>query len=371
MAGYVFTVGKTADLQTAMKKGVFGTEMNVHERWMSSHEGAIADFLSMKPGDHVYFFQNRKLYGIGKLVEVAGNRCVLKNYPTSDMLKVGEISQEEMILKNRKVRFICTFEPEPTFFEVGLDMDYVLSSDPIAFKMLRVLWKLSFIKLGDVEDKALFDVILRENDRLGNNNTTAASTKEYSNTRSILENITPDSYRLDLKNIIKEITDSSTGSIRHEMGLEAAVIDYLMKNDHPFGHWDYLSHQVIASPFKPIDYMDKMDIFGYRYINDYKTVSKYLIMELKKGKVGKSVIDQVMKYVDWINQEYAHGDYEMIEAVVIAKDFSKDVYWQYEEFGERRFTRNKPAESKVWSDLRLFKYEINEDQEIIFNEVIK
>lgn len=30
-------------------------------------------------------------------------------------------------------------------------------------------------------------------------------------------------------------------------------------NGTPFGTWDYVSHQVAASPFKPIDYMDKND----------------------------------------------------------------------------------------------------------------
>lgn len=32
-----------------------------------------------------------------------------------------------------------------------------------------------------------------------------------------------------------------------------------------------------------------------------------------------------MKYVDWINQEYAHGDYSMIEAYVVAADFPDSV----------------------------------------------
>ena len=40
---------------------------------------------------------------------------------------------------------------------------------------------------------------------------------------------------------------------------------------------------------------------------------------------NEEVIDQVMKYVDWINQEYAYGDYSMIEAYVVAADFSESV----------------------------------------------
>ena len=48
--------------------------------------------------------------------------------------------------------------------------------------------------------------------------------------------------------------------LRHEMALEAAVVYDLANDCCPLlGSWDYVSHQVIASPFKPIDYMDKID----------------------------------------------------------------------------------------------------------------
>ena len=72
------------------------------------------------------------------------------------------------------------------------------------------------------------------------------------------------------------------------MALEAAVVDTLATNKNTvLGEWDYISHQVIASPFKPIDYMDKIDVFGYRYIKGYKTKSKFLIIELKKDNASK------------------------------------------------------------------------------------
>ena len=49
------------------------------------------------------------------------------------------------------------------------------------------------------------------------------------------------------------------------MAIEAGLIHQLSIKDPQtceiFGTWDYLSHQFIASPFKPIDYMDKMDLF--------------------------------------------------------------------------------------------------------------
>ena len=39
-------------------------------------------------------------------------------------------------------------------------MDEVLSSAPEKFKILRVFWKLSFIKFSDTENQAFKDIIL-------------------------------------------------------------------------------------------------------------------------------------------------------------------------------------------------------------------
>ena len=54
------------------------------------------------------------------------------------------------------------------------------------------------------------------------------------------------------------------------MALEAGILFQLTNKYEDtvniFGSWDYLSHQVVASPFKPIDYMDKwifLDIHSY------------------------------------------------------------------------------------------------------------
>ena len=45
-------------------------------------------------------------------------------------------------------------------------------------------------------------------------------------------------------------------------------------------------------------------------------VSKYILVELKKGKINKAALEQTMQYVDWICKEYAAGDYSRIEAYV-------------------------------------------------------
>lgn len=149
------------------------------------------------------------------------------------------------------------------------------------------------------------------------------------------------------------------------------MCDVLGKEDNgtPFGTWDYVSHQVAASPFKPIDYMDKMDVFGYRYIKGFKTISKYLVIEIKKDAANDDVIDQIMKYVDWINQEYAHGDYSMIEAYVVAADFPDSVVNKKNEQCIRNFTKGyRPTQACTWNKCDLIKY-VYDGKKLRFNNI--
>ncbi|WYJ75697.1 hypothetical protein DOK78_000273 [Enterococcus sp. DIV2402] len=277
---------------------------------------------------------------------------------------IYDLNEYDKIIENDSIRFICTFKPDPIFFMDGLDMDYVLQSNPSAFKMLRAFWKLSFIKIDDIEDKALFDIILKENEEFLAEYSDKIEFNPILHTK--IQNLEKQDYELDASKIF-EVAKNET-MFKREMGLESALISYLMKNEEPFGRWDYLSHQVVASPFKPIDYMDKMDIFGYRKVPKYSTISKYLVMELKRDKVSKEVVNQIMKYVDWINQEYSHGDFDMIDAYIIGHDFDSEVVEYSKEIGIRFFSKNKPAINKKWSRLRILKYKI-ENSKLIFQEL--
>lgn len=368
MAGYVVSMrtDNEHELIDSISKGVYGTVLNVSKgKWTAPVEGTIADYLSMKKGDHIYFFSKRKLYGIGKLVAIGTHDCKLLNYEgAGDPSMAGAVNEESMIIKDSSIRFICTFEPDPMIFKTGLDMDFVLQSNPAAFKMLRAFWKLSFIKIDDVEDQALFDIIHRENFRVNSDENAVTFNKQI---HKLIESVNVKSHEL---NYLKISASSISGErFQREMGLEAAMISYLMEDSIEFGNWDYLSHQVVASPIKPVDYMDKMDIFGYRKIPNYETIDKYLVMELKKDRIGRDVIDQTMKYVDWVNQEYAHGDFEMIEAYVVASEFEEEILDYCKAIAVRSYSKNKPAINKVWRNLRLFKYRVNADFRIEFDEV--
>ncbi len=75
MAGYVITMRSINDIENCIRNGVYSTEIRhntTNNRWLLPHEGTFADYLSMKPGDHIYFFCKRILYGIGELIDIGG-----------------------------------------------------------------------------------------------------------------------------------------------------------------------------------------------------------------------------------------------------------------------------------------------------------
>lgn len=353
------TLDSEESLRACIKQGVYSTKFSkVPNYWMVHHEGVFADYFSMKADDNIYFFIKRKIYGIGKLVNIQKD-CKYLNYIDADLpqeLDENGYLEKQPLLPDmtNKNRCFCIFCPSPFFFKKGVDMDEVLNSNPESFKMLRVLWKLSFIKIDDIENQALLDILLKRNELniFSGEAVFPYNSKLY---RQLCKR-TLSSYRLRHSRVLAEC--ASGDFVKHEMALEAALCDVLGRaNTTPIGRWDYVSHQVVASPFKPVDYMDKMDIFGYRYITGYKTISKYLVVELKRGIAAADVIEQIMKYVDWIKSEYAHGDYSMIEAYIIAVDFPEDVVLKRNEECIRYFTKGfRPTESCRWQGVQLIKY---------------
>lgn len=375
MAGYIFTLDSEESLKRCFQDGVYGTFIKHPQtnHWGIHHEGTFADYMGMKPGDNVYFFIKRKIYGIGVIINIQ-DECKYLNYPDA-LIPNPEKHKNKTLLYNLgelsyNQRCICFFTPYPNFFKLGVDIDEVLLSNPNSFKMLRAFWKLSFIKIDDIENKALFDIILKRNEFAINDSKEIYSfNNQVHSTVNSTKNL--NQYWISSNTIIQYALDSA-GKIRHEMAIESALVDLITKNKvNIFGKWDYLSHQVIASPFKPVDYMDKMDIFGYRYIEGFKTVSKYLTIELKKDKSDKDAINQVMKYVDWISQEYAFGDYNMIEAFIVAYEFPPEVLDYAKEICTRNYIKvRKPYENGIWNNIRFIKYSYDEvNEELKFTEI--
>lgn len=371
MAGYLLTFSKEEDARRCMNDGVYTTLMN--PAWGQASDATLGDYVTMRAGDNIYFFSKRMIYGIGEILDVEPGRCVTENFPGAtsrqrvDWEKVAGSAIRPSSSRDSKIgRWIIAFKPAPRFFERGVDMDDMLSSNPDAFRSLRVFWKRTFIKLDDEENEAFKTAILRRN--LDDFYFLNGEVDHLSQPESLRYGEEPDVPGL-LASYRKE-----DGSLSREMLLETGLLYQLAHYDSKtcsvFGKWDYLSHQVNASPFKPIDYMDRMDIFGYKWIEGFRPIiQSYLLMELKKDRAGLADVPQVMKYVDWIRGEYAHGDYSLITAFLVAHDFEEGIS-DNDEASRDYVIGYRPSVTKQWNNLRYVKYYVTESGYISFTPVM-
>lgn len=376
-----------------ISKGFYATLFS--EKWNSSIPSTLGDYLTMKAGDNVYFMCKRIIYGIGEIVqmfpgdaiasfELQDGATTTKYHPDSCLTTTAKAQGNET--KTKVMRWGIIFKASPYFFKTGVDMDDMLASNPSAFRSLRTFWKKSFIQFDEVENSAFRSAIIR-------NNQSVLLRAEASDAfipcgepdgKSILPRCSPQQIQLSALLSSKR---TSKGEVRDEMLVECALIEALERGtdsaETVFGHWDYISHQVAASPFKPIDYMDRIDVFGYRWIPGYEhqIISKYLVVEIKKGvsdnRNSSSVRDyeQLMKYVDWVCREYAHGDYSMIEAYLLAYDFKPDLATcsansnQISLATSRSYVAGHKSKTHYWNDITFVKYEVDPSGLISFERV--
>lgn len=376
MAGFIFSISSNEGVDGVkkyVKNGYFSAlvpkELDTSKAKQVA-AGVLADYLSMRQGDNVYFLSNRKLYGVGKLV-LLGSDCKYKNYLEATSLMTKENIEKEdyaLVGNNPCARWICFFKPDNVFFTKGVDMDDVLLYKPTAFKMLRAFQDRSFIKIDDEENRALKEYIY-----LKNRDDLKSGIKYDSSEHKRIEKYDLNKYKLLPVQALVKYHNRDNGEADIEMLLEAALVDKLIKNSTGEEKWDYVSHQVIASPFKPIAYIDKIDIFAYRFLDAFpqeeKPIEKYMIIELKKGKGNKETLLQAMRYVDWVCNEYASGDYSLIKARVVALDYTKKIRKDKNESCVRNFiSSTHPIITEKWTDLQLFTYNVDNFGEVNFNE---
>lgn len=337
MAGYVFNLNSRDALSQCAKQGVYGTifKSDPTGTWATAHEATFGDYCSMRPGDSVYFFHDRRVYGIGNLVRV-GEDCRYQNFlgATGNPRAVDpRVVQTSLLLKEAEIptrqRWICLFAPDPYFFTNGVDMDDLLTYRPASFRVLRAMWQRSFVRIDDEEDQALRDVVLRANrDALAQPVVGRLVLEDdHQKVHSTLEARLTKEHHLQPESMMN-LCARADGRLRHEMAIEAGIVFQLAERrpdtTRIFGSWDYVSHQVTASPPKPPMYIDHMDIFGLTYLSG-RTLSHYSIIEVKKDEALDPDLQQTMKYVDWVKDEYCFGDYSMVRAYLVAWDFPQSV----------------------------------------------
>lgn len=378
MAGYLFAMGSKEAAMKCMRTGIYSTY--VKPTWNSANYSTFGDYLTMNDGDNVYFFAERMIYGIGEIVNFDGSITVINNYSSSD----DKPLIHSMPIDVKIQKWIIRFKPSPRLFEQGIDMDALLESSPESFHSLRVFSRRSFIKFDDVENQAFKIGLLQKNlstealESLGN-----PIDVEY-NGDSNIERITAKLTKYGDTYSDRQITTKTllyskrktNGSSSVEMLVEDGLLEQLNRHESTaeqvFGKWDYLSHQVAASPMKPVQYMDFIDVFGYKWIQgiDNHVVDEYLIVEIKKdsldGLSADGAANQLMKYVDWVCEHYTGGNYARIKAFLVAHDFP-----QGQDTHSNVSTRNyiagyRPAQTKTWDNLTLVTYDIAPDGTLHF-----
>ena len=122
---------------------------------------------------------------------------------------------------------------------------------------------------------------------------------------------------------------------------------------------------------KAVDYMDRMDVFGYRWLPGYKgeIVGSFIVAELKKGKATGEDISQIMRYVDWACETYASGDYSMVEAFLVAHSFDHEsINKALDQVARNYIVGVKPPKSITWNSLRLVTYDVDGCGHLAFEE---
>ena len=387
MAGYIFTISKNNwddFINNNLNYGVFSprtipytdkvtptdTKKKTSEKMSDNKKKRICrtlsaifgDFVTMKENDNIYFLSDRKIYGIGKAVKI-GKDCKYDNYlEASALLPIDEYHSKTLIVHDYLCRWFVCYLPAPHFFKKGADMDDILKYKPNSFKMLRAFEGKSFIKIDDEENMALREFISLTNEPYYQNKEEFIY-KFNPQIHKDLEKEDLTDYIMDLEKAIKY--KDNFKYVESEMFIESIFMQKLIRKQITFsGSWDYITHQLIASPFKPISYVDWIDIFGYKFSSKYKykppLIMKYFLIETKKDKVNQSAVEQTMQYLDWICKEYASGNYSLIDAYVICSSTVRNIHEILSQTCERSYIiESHPAKPKKWNSFKIITYKID------------
>lgn len=384
MSGYIFNLGSRKKLELYAMSGAYGTIIRRPDRdfWSVAHEKTLADYLTVRPGSLVFFFYKRRVYGVGRIVGFdLGDETVaaLANYPGASFPHANPPEDPEVFLwrenGEENLRWVIFFDPYPHFFQDGLDMDEILTSDlKSVVRSLRVFFGVSFVQMESDEAQLILDLLLRSNqDVLAEGlPPDGVFLSRASQIHDAVRHHDLNQYRIDLAGLIAKYSDED-GSVRHEALVHGWLADSIARQRSQavqvFGAWDYVANEYPASPQKPVVYMDRIDIFGYvqeaLVPGAIPTILRYKAIEIKKGRVtSPDVVKQLLKYVDWVAHTRAGGDYSLVDAYFVAHGYSDEVVEYVEKELPKDFiTPRRPYDPAQWARLKLVEYKYSTERE--------
>jgi len=424
MAGYFFLLGKIQDdngvitsakdiLRELAQDGTYSTNLKLTDdtkKWSRTKVSIFADFFGMKENDYVFFFTDRKIYGVWRMINICGD-CKYWSFQGANRI----IYDNDSYIKTRLVedldpnnRCICFFEPLECY-SYAIDMDEALTTYPNSFKSLRVMKDRSFIKLDDEETMALISLLHRRNNSATEDDLVDWTPPEFNRLVHDIVNrkisvLSPDDnfYRFSIESLLENFepwdedkeSEVKTG-INMEMAIESALVKTLSsESSHlPFDQMSFVTHQVSASPAKPIDYMEWIDVFGYSVdeelmrlgIPAWLAIKKFYVFEIKRHKLiatsksgketvavkeNKAAANQLMKYVDWVVKNYAGGNYPMVKGILVANDYDESFIKYCKEVCIRNYNNGyRNSTPDEWTDFELIKYSFDNGN-ISFNKIL-
>lgn len=412
MAGFFIVLGDKKDdngrvIESAMSildelctYGYYSTNLHINngtQIWAKTKVSTFTDYYRMRTGDYIFFIFNRKIYGVGELTNIEHtDDCKFWTYENANIPTTPTVSFPIFDGINPKNRCICFFKPLE-YFSYAIDMDEALTAYPNSFKSLRVIQGRSLIKMDDEEAQALYATITKSN-RACKGQTIDWNTPTFDNSKQIIagNNIAknPNYYSFTIESLLTNYKIRGLDGINEEMAIETAVVERLITGSSVvFDKLTYVSHQVSASPAKPVEYMEWMDVFGYKTTSSLMSkaisisfaIEQYYVIEIKRDPLGlkhkgnkypqwvksnKAVANQLMKYVDWTVKNYASGKYPMVKGIIVANGFDDDFIKYCKETCIRNYNSGyRDATPSVWNDIELIKYTFN-GQTITFTKVL-
>lgn len=419
MKGILFPLGKSfstprdvgekedSDLANSINQGNYGVwqkePKSDYNSWVKSNGSTVtqqsailADLAAVEEGDQVFFFKDRKIYGVGEVVAPDDDNDILLNYPESDKIHPPKPEREEAFYQQdrwKRVRFPIAFKKAPDFFSKGIDMDIALNSKYSEyFTYLRFFQTQNFCILSEEEARGLKQLILQNN---GHNETFVAKDEKELN-----ETISHNHGSYSINDLIAHEAEKQfeDGEARTEFIVHGALLEALKKNDKtalPKSLIDENRKDVYrefpASPPKPADHYNKIDVVSTKsYSQDSKITTSYDIVELKKGHVTKkdfkNHISQVMKYLEYMSGKYTGGNFDAIQAYYVAHSYGNSFKTRYDKAKEQGFqysegippikrsyimdaNENEDPEIRTWDNLNFLKYNWDSvKQKIVFKE---
>lgn len=305
-------------------------------RWRLGHRKATADLACLQAGGHVYLFAKRGIHGIGVLADPP----VILNHPRA---LENDPGKEEGLLPGIRLpehRFIVRIDPERShWFADPVDMDDVLTAGGTSMYALRTMEDRSFAVFDEVEDQA-FDQELR----LRNPDLTRRTNGAPPGGSPLwAPHLSQAVQRID------ELAIETDLAWRLNRGEDLPAFE---------GPWDSALRQVTASPPKPVSYIDRIDLLARRFEASGRFVREHAVVEVKKGRATTKDAEQLMRYVDWVVDQYHHGHYERVRAYLVAEEFGPRLARDLPKVARRLFTIDpRRPRAKMWDSFTLVRAE--------------